>query len=186
MVLDVMNRLIVAFVLGVFVFSFGYAQQIEGSRYKGFVAFEYKIGNDGIYGGDGVYNLKRNACGVGLMTSHGSQINQFVYLGAGFSFDRYTLDNMGRVIAFPLFVHFRANMNKTRVSPFFDLKTGYSPFDLVGFYLSPNFGIRFGIGKRLGIDIEVGVALQGYKIYTNRQIENAYIKGLNISLGLDF
>ena len=186
MVLDAMNRLIAALVFGIFVFSFGYAQQHEGARYKGFVAFEYKIGNDGVYGGNGVYNLKRNARGVSLMTSHGSQINQFVYLGAGFCVDRYTLDNFGRVIAFPLFVHFRANMNKNRVSPFFDLKTGYSPFDLVGFYLSPNFGIRFGVGKRVGIDVQVGVALQGYKIYSNRLVENAYIKGLNISLGLDF
>ena len=162
------------------------AQQLEGGRYKGFVSFEYKIGNDGIYGSNGVYNLKRNARGVGVMTSHGCLLNKFVYLGAGFSLVNYTLDNLGRAIAFPLFVHFRANMSENRVSPYFDLKTGYSPFDLEGFFLSPNFGLRFGLGKRVGLNLEVGVALQGYKIYSNRSIENAYIKGLNISLGLDF
>ena len=181
-----MKRALAVVMLFVSTIFYVSAQQSEGARYKGFVSFEYKLGNDGIYGNDGVYNNRRNVRGIGIMTSHGCQINHFVYLGAGFCVDRYTFDNFGRAIAFPMFVHFRANMGKSRVSPYFDLKTGYSPFDLEGFYLNPNFGVRFGLGKRVGLNLEVGVALQGYKVYLNRSIENAYVKGLNVSLGLDF
>ena len=82
--------------------------------------------------------------GYGLTTSQGYQINPYIYVGAGFGVHIYTKDNFETSLALPIFTNFRANFTKTKVSPFFDAKIGYSIVDLKGWFLSPSIGVGAG------------------------------------------
>lgn len=156
------------------------AQTLKGNSYKGFADISFSPGNDGVY-------YKLNTMGYGLTTSQGYQINPYVYVGAGFGVHLYTMDNFETGVALPLFTNFRANFTKTKVSPFFDAKIGYSVVDLKGLYLSPSFGVRIGLKDNLGLNIKVGYSAQKFSYWAYRySIKDSYIHSANISIGLDW
>lgn len=156
------------------------AQTLDGKRYRGYVDFIVSPGNDGVY-----HDI--NTLGFGGMTSHGYQFNQHIFLGAGMGVQYYRFDNFTSGTAVPVFGNFRANFTKTRVSPYFDAKIGYSVVDVKGVFISPSFGIRFGMKNNVGINLQVGYSLQGYKYSGYYYIpEQAYVHSVNISLGVDW
>ena len=97
--------------------------------YKGFVDFGY-IADLSDY----------DANKVEISTSHGYQFNNYFYLGGGVAADFYTDADL---IAVPIFVDFRANFINKKVTPFADIKTGYSVGDVEGAYVSTGIGVRF-------------------------------------------
>lgn len=156
------------------------AQTLKGNSYKGFLDFSLSPGNDGVY-------FKVNTMGYGLMSSHGYQINPYVYVGAGLGVNIYTMDNFETGVALPIFANFRVNFTKTKVSPFLDAKIGYSVVDLKGLYLSPSFGVRIGLKDNLGLNIMVGYSAQKFSYWAYRySIKDSYIHSANISIGLDW
>ncbi len=84
--------------------------------YKGFIDFGY-IADLSDY----------DANKVEISTSHGYQFNNYFYLGGGVAADFYTDADL---IAVPIFVDFRANFINKKVTPFADIKTGYSVGDV--------------------------------------------------------
>ena len=109
--------------------------------YKGFVDFGY-IADLSDY----------DANKVEISTSHGYQFNNYFYLGGGVAADFYTDADL---IAVPIFVDFRANFINKKVTPFADIKTGYSVGDVEGAYVSTGIGVRFSLKGKKAINLKL-------------------------------
>lgn len=129
----------------------------QAPRYRGFV------GNSYIFGVDD--------CNEGrefLYTSHGCQINPFLYVGGGVGIN-YWLDR--EIYGVPVFGHVRSELHrlfKKNFSPYLDVKMGYSLSDVEGFYFAPSVGCHFYFGhSKTGISVGVGYVLQNteYEYY---------------------
>lgn len=143
-------------------------------RYRGFVDATFLRGNDGVYG-------KLNMIGGGVTTTHGFQANSNIFFGAGLGY-YYTSASHGDFYeVVPIYMDFRVQMSRTRVSPFFDMKLGSAVSDNLGAYASPSFGLRVGLRDRLGLNFTLGYTLMGTYI-DNRY----YTHHLNFSVGIDF
>lgn len=156
------------------------AQTLEGERYKGYVDFFVSPGNDGVY-------YKINTIGVGGITSHGYQVNPHIFFGSGIGVQYFKFRNFDSGVAVPVFGNFRANFTKTLVSPYFDVKIGYSIVDVKGVFISPSIGFRLGIMDNEAINLQFSYNLQGYKYYDYYYFsKQAYAHCLNISLGFEW
>lgn len=90
---------------------------------------------------------------IELTTSHGIQLNPYLFLGGGVSLDCYT---ESLYFATPLFVNARVTPLVGNITPFVDVKGGYSLGYFQGPYLSAHIGCRFGITRSVGINVGVG------------------------------
>lgn len=150
-----------------FVFMPANAKTVTGKRYRGMAG--YSIAGTGIGNGMDSYS-------TGFYTSHGFQINSHIYVGAGMglqynsSFDE---------VALPIFSNFRADILKTRITPFFDAKIGYSPANVKGLFCSPSIGVRFGLNQTVGINLSIGYVLQCHQELPNSQ-------SIEFKAGIDF
>lgn len=145
--------------------------------YRGFVDANWTIGVGNGAGADR----------IGLLTSHGYQIIPQLYIGAGAGINYYY---NGTAVGMPVFADVRTDILPGSVTPFVDLKGGYSFLDVEGFYLSPSVGCRFRVGGRLAMNAGVGYTLQkfsfgindGYDYYSG----GFNIGGISIRIGIDF
>ncbi len=108
-------------------------------------------------------------------TSFGYQFNPHVYLGGGFGVAHLTNSD---VFVIPLFVNFRSDFINNKVSPFVDLKAGYSPFATKGGYASIAWGCRFQ-----SLSLSVGTDLVQNKSHS---IDTQVCWGLFAKVGIDF
>lgn len=90
---------------------------------------------------------------ISATTSHGYQINETFFAGAGAGFQYF---HQGEAYTIPVFGDLRADISKF----FVDAKIGYSLGDWEGFYLNPAVGYRFPLGEKLGLNISAGYLLQ--------------------------
>lgn len=133
----------------------------KAPRYRGFAGFSFVI-----------YNHDDSSSGLApfLYTSHGMQINPYLYAGVGFGYCWYDGISYDEEIgtALPLFVHLRTELhNKTKrnFSPYLDIKGGYSVGTVKGGYFSPEMGIHFYFGhSKVGMSIGIGYNLQGARV----------------------
>ena len=147
------------------------------SKYKGFID---------IGGGFGVGEYGRHH--LSFQTSHGYQFNPYFYLGAGVGFDYFTRHNSyyypdysnyhpdygyqnshigwnnRNDFSVPIFANIRITLNKP-ITPFFDVKIGYSTFDGMGVYFNPNFGISFKLNGKTALNLGAGYNMQMADIY---------------------
>lgn len=106
------------------------------------------------------YSWRETTFYTGLSTSHGYQINSMFFVGAGMGIERcYALYAW---IA-PVFLQGRADFKFGIFTPFADLRAGVNLPEGVGMYLSPTVGYRFNWGRKVGINIALGLTLAGYK-----------------------
>lgn len=93
---------------------------------------------------------------LGLSTSHGYQINNHAYVGAGF------LLSLGfPCMMLPLFADFRYDISFGKFTPFADARIGYSFSDGGGIYFSPTIGYRCNWGRKANFNVGVGMTLCG-------------------------
>ena len=121
-----------------------------------------------------------------LTTTHGYQVNQYFFVGAGLGLDYYT---DAECIGVPLFADVRITPMATKHSPFFDVRLGYSVGDVSGFHFAPTFGWRFGLTDRIGMHLGLGYVMQGAEIYYDGYYdytESELTHGLSIKVGIDF
>ncbi len=127
----------------------------KAPRYRGFFGESYVFGT----GGD--HEEDRNL----LYTSHGLQINPFLYAGVGLGIN-YWVDS--EVCSVPIFAHLRSEFHmslKKNVSPYIDAKIGYSVADVEGFYFTPSVGCHFYFGhSKVGLSVGLGYVLQKCKM----------------------
>lgn len=147
--------------------------------YRGFVDLGYSIGV-------GDYKADR----LEFSTSHGYQFNPYFYLGAGAALNYF---HDGDVASVPLFANPRLDFSTGQISPFIDLKVGYTVSEYVeGFYLSPSIGARFNLQNNKGINLSLGYTMQKVEAYyydyysSYYNSSNVNVGAITLKLGLDF
>lgn len=150
--------------------------------YRGFVDLGYSFGV-------GDYNVDR----LEFSTSHGYQFSPNFYLGVGAGLNYF---HDGEVASVPLFANPRVDFSTGQISPFIDLKVGYTVSEYVeGFYLAPSVGVRFDIQNNKGINLSLGYTMQKAEAYYDYYDYNGYyssyygnvnIGAITLKLGLDF
>lgn len=149
------------------------------SGYRGFIDLGYSFGV-------GDYGVDR----IEFSTSHGYQFNPYFYLGAGAGFNYY---HDGQVASVPIFANPRVDFPTGSISPFVDVKVGYSVSDHVeGFYFSPSAGVRFALQNKTGLNFSVGYTLQRAEVnyydynWNYYGSENVTLGAITLKLGFDF
>lgn len=151
---------------------------LEG--YRGFIDVGYLFGV-----GDEYSKVDR----IELSTAHGYQFNNHFFLGAGVGMHYLTLDN---VFMLPVFVNFKGYLLNNPISPFLDLKGGYSPIltkleddDIKGgLYISPSIGVRFIVADNIGMSVGLGFNFQQIKDIELR--EYGSMNAVSLKLGVEF
>lgn len=103
--------------------------------------------------GIGLYGEER----VSLMASAGYYFNSHILLGIGSGENYYT---ESKKYGIPLYCVFRANLLNNSISPFLDIKGGYSIGDIKGLFLAPSIGARWMIGDVIAFTTSIGYELQ--------------------------
>lgn len=168
--------------------------------YRGFIEWSNSMRSDkyGYWNPDfSISGRHETSFYTGVATSHGYQINQLFYVGAGLGLERCgKCDNW---IA-PLFIDGRVDLKFGRFTPFGDIRLGFNAAEGGGVYFSPTIGYRFNWGRKAGVNIGAGLTLAGYKseIYSFSyegpgSYETHYIETKNLNrlyfsfrLGFDF
>jgi len=142
--------------------------------YRGFADFSYTLG---------VGDWGKNHDRVGIMTSHGYQIAPQFFAGLGVGFNYY-FNGHDEQSSLPVFAHFRSDILENEISPYVDLRVGYTFLDVKGFYINPSVGCRFELNDNLGLHVGLG--------YTMQQAEFSFVNdkkncgGLDFRFGIDF
>lgn len=139
--------------------------------YRGFVDFSYTLG---------VGDFGKNHDRVNLMTSHGYQIVPQLFAGVGVGANYYYDDDSWNL---PIFAHFRSDILNNDITPFVDLRVGYSLIDVKGFYLNPSIGCRFAVSDNIALNVGVGYTLQKAEFYKYGQKNCG---GVDFRFGIDF
>lgn len=129
-----------------------------------------------------------------VSTSHGYQVNNYFYVGGGAMLNYYTDADK---LAVPLFANFKANFINKRVTPFADVKCGYTAGDVEGVFSSLAIGVRFSLAKKKAINLQWEFSYQGvkdgdeyyfniddYDFYGESDIN--YIFGSGLKIGFEF
>ncbi len=150
---------------------------------KGFLEAGYTFGL-------GFYGENR----ITFLATAGWQINPNFFVGIG-SGENYFTES--KLYGIPIYADFRANIYNNGISPFFDIKAGYSIADVQGFYFSPSVGCRLGSGNNTAFTISIGYELQKadcFTIVTNAYdpngagivVSNENVGGITIKVGFEF
>ena len=141
--------------------------------YKGFIDFGYTFG----VGDWGIDRLE-------LSTSHGYQFNPYLYVGGGVAVNLFE----GDIVGLPIFAHVRANVSNKHISPYIDLRIGYSPLeDVKGVYMAPSIGCKIK-----SFNVSMGYVMQKAEYsyfdsnsgYGFQSDENC--GGLSLKIGFEF
>jgi hypothetical protein len=172
------------------------AQNTSGSCYRGFIDGGYTIGI-------GDYDFGR----FEINTSHGYQINPFVFIGGGLGLHfmseyktggTVSLDQRENKVDIPFFANFKANFSKGKITPFVDGKAGTYVTNNGGLYLNVSAGCRFAINEKQAIDVSVGYTSEELEFETFKSFTSSYsmaystsprkltTEGIAIKLGFEF
>lgn len=155
----------------------------------------YARGYKGFFDAGYVINMSDlDASNVQFMTSHGNQFNPYFYLGIGAGFSLYT--EWDNEFSIPVFLNPRLSILDRALSPYLDLKLGYSFGDVEGFYLFPSVGIRIPVSHSFRFNLGVGYQLQQTEGLILRSVvmhnwleyekKTLNLHGLSFSLGIEF
>lgn len=141
------------------------AQNTAKNCYRGYVDAGYSVGI-------GDYDFGRYE----VNTSHGYQINPYLFIGAGtglhFMASYKTkdmdipLDIRDSKVDIPVFANIRCNFLKRKVSPFVDVKGGTYVTNSGGLYVNASAGCRFSINEKQAINLSVGYATEKLQFET--------------------
>ena len=141
------------------------AQNTAKNCYRGFVDAGYSVGI-------GDYDFGR----FEVNTSHGYQINPYLFIGAGtglhFMASYKTkdmdipLDVRDSKVDIPVFANIRCNFLKKKVSPFVDIKGGTYVTNSGGLYVNASAGCRFSINEKQAINLSVGYTTEKLQFET--------------------
>ncbi len=135
---------------------------------------------------------------VSFYTSHGCQITPYVYAGLGVGLTAWSEYGVFDAISdpdcasVPIFAHCITELHKLfnkRVSPFFEMKMGYSlGEDISGFYCAPAVGCHVYFGKtKMGLGASIGYNVQCVDVeYGDFSGLDEALKGVSFSLVFDF
>lgn len=142
--------------------------------YRGFADFSYTLG---------VGDWGKDHDRVGIMTSHGYQIAPQFFVGAGVGFNYY-YNGHDELCSLPVFAHFRSDILENEITPYVDLRVGYSFIDVKGFYINPSVGCRFELNDNVGLNVGIGYTMQQTEYLFSYNKKNC--GGLDFRFGIDF
>lgn len=157
----------------------GSSNSVSAGLEKGYHAF-IEAG----YGvGTGDYGVDR----IELSTTHGYQINPYIFVGGGLGVNYYHSPDLWSM---PIFANARVNFINSKISPFFDLKigaaigltnnsessySGEAKGSVSGFYFSPSIGCRFNkFTISAGYELQHLSAEAKYTSYSNYYYNGSY------------
>ena len=128
---------------------------------------------------------------LSVTTSHGYQFNPYIYAGLGAGICYWGNEDE---IAIPIFANGRFSFINGPVSPFVDLRIGYSISTIEGldggFYMSPMAGVKFMLGRSFALNFATGYSLQRLGYYWDDGHGNYYnsydLGGLTLRVGIEF
>ncbi|MDY2829240.1 MAG: hypothetical protein SOU27_08240 [Sodaliphilus sp.] len=158
----------------------------KAPRYRGFAGYTFTVGT-----GDEIHNYNR----ITLFTTHGCQINPYLFVGAGMGATYWDDETW----SYPIYADVRTEIHnafRRNFSPYLEVKTGYSVGDANGFYFSPSVGFHFYFGHtNMGLSVAIGYSMQyadddfmDYDYYDNNYWSGGKqnYDGLNFSVSFDF
>lgn len=141
------------------------AQNTAKNCYRGYVDAGYSVGI-------GDYDFGR----FEVNTSHGYQINPYLFIGAGTGLHfmasyktkdmEIPLDVRDSKVDIPVFANIRCNFLKKKVSPFVDIKGGTYVTNSGGLYVNASAGCRFSINEKQAINLSVGYTAEKLQFET--------------------
>lgn len=172
------------------------AQSMQ-SGYKGHVEAGYSVGI-------GDYDFGR----FEVNTTHGYQVNPYIFLGAGTGLHfmssyktgdmEIPLDVRDSKVDIPVFANFRSNFTKGKISPFFDIKGGTFVTNNGGLYVVASLGVRYALNSKQGLSLSVGYAAEKLEFETFDSFNGIYdmsytrkpstydTEAVSVKLGFDF
>ncbi|MDE6794656.1 MAG: hypothetical protein K2J63_05055 [Muribaculaceae bacterium] len=156
-----MKRLITTIILLTSLLT-GIAKEPE-KGYRGFIDLESSVTSVRWYP-----DYRESLWVWGLSTSHGYQFNPKVFVGLGAMWEACT--SYGNPVT-PVYAHTRFNPGWRNIPVYGDLRVGYTFGDDTGIYISPAIGYRISGKRKAGLNISVGVTLQGYSKDKYRSIQ---------------
>lgn len=160
------------------------------------------------------YISQINPSTIEITTSHGYQFNPYLFLGAGIGFNLTGKCEWGEVagkpynkrdakVDIPLFFNVRANLTKTRFSPFVDGRIGAYINNDGNIYANGSIGCRYALNEDIGISVSVGYEIRKVTVeqfnmiagtrYNNYKTEYYYtdrpnqsVDGFVFKVGVDF
>lgn len=172
-------------------------QNVSSKCYRGFFDAGYTLGV-------GDFDFGR----IEINTSHGYQINPYVFLGAGMGFHfmpeyktpdmQIPLDIRDSKVDIPIFANAHVNFMKTKFCPFLDIKGGTYVTNNGGLYLNGSAGLRIATNEKQAINISLGYTLENlefetfasFKSYKNmdyyREGRVLQAEGISLKIGYEF
>lgn len=152
-----------ALILLITLFAVVSAQARQPRRgYRGFLEWSSSLRSEKfghITIDNNITTYRDNTFYTGFSTSHGYQINPMFFVGAGLGMEHCSkLDNW----IVPVFVEGRADFLLGKLTPFGDIRLGYNVADGGGMYFSPTIGYRFNWGRKMGVNLGLGLSVAGY------------------------
>ena len=173
------------------------AQNISYNCYRGYVDAGYTFGI-------GDYDFGR----FEVNTSHGYQINPYLYVGAGVGLHFMSsyktsgmdipLDTRDSKVDIPVFANARCNILKGKISPFFDLKGGTYVNNNGGLYVNLSAGCRIATNFKQAVNISVGYTTEKLEFQTFSHFTSNYnlnyirkpeiynAEGITLKIGYEF
>lgn len=163
-----MKKLFVTLVVTAMVATVAFAQ--DAKSYRGFTDLSYTLGV-----GDTSEDFDRFT----LSTTHGYQLDDMFFVGAGLSFE-YVRD--AAVALVPIYADVRMDipLRSRNIKPFVDAKVGYAAGQLDGFYFAPTVGVRVPVRFVQAMNFGLGYKLQ--KI----QDAGANTNAITFNVGIEF
>lgn len=114
----------------------------------------------------------------GIITSHGYQFNDWLYVGGGTGFiynfnwknPQQVLFNEKMHYVIPVFAEVRLDAKWNRFTPYFSTQIGGNVAERGGLYFSPMVGYRFNWGGRCAINLGLGMTMYGNTVTTSDHI----------------
>ena len=138
----------------------------------------------------GVFADGESSVSFELSTSHGVQINPFVFAGVGIGIGVSGGSVDYATIMAPIFAQTRFNFTRTTISPYLDIKGGYCVGDIKGGYFQPSLGVSLPITNKFAVDFGLAYTLitqkdsYTYRYYSYEQREP--IHSLSLNFGFEF
>lgn len=150
--------------------------------YRGFVDIEFLTGKGYYFDGSDGWHKRSTVGSLGLSTTHGYQINNHLFVGAGVEVANWFWFGM-----LPIYADARYDVKWGKFTPFADVRLGYDCLNHKA-YFSPNIGYRFNWGRKINLNLGLGLTLKGYDKSDLPYGVNAntYDPFFNLRFGIDF
>lgn len=124
--------------------------------------------------------------------THGYQFNRILFVGGGIGAEKISIENESYTLTqsgvnIPAFADIRLYVLPNKVTPFLDMKGGYTILGVKGGYTSASLGVDFSITPRCGIYGTIGYyAMQIHDPKYRDDDGNEYVHNILMKLGIRF